>query len=64
MTPKQRKPKSIRLSEWDEKRSEEIAYNLDLRWHGWARKLFKWSNGQPMRVIRQIYEFDDQEHCL
>ncbi len=63
MTPKQRKPKSIRLSEWDEKRSEEIASNLGIKWHGWMRRLVKWSNGQPVRTIRMIKEFDDQEHC-
>jgi hypothetical protein len=60
---KQRRPKSIRLTEADELRSAEIAERFDMSWHRWMVTLVRWSNAQPKYVVREINEFHDQEHC-
>ena len=46
-----------------ELKSEKVARSRGVKWHRWILKLIQWSNSQSKEVIRQIHEFDDQEHC-
>jgi len=53
---KQASPKSLRLSPDELAKSAKVAESMELSWHGWVRRLIRWSNEQKPKKIKRIVE--------
>ena len=60
----QRAPRSIRLTEVEEIKTDKLAKRAGLTWHGWLKGLISGAILKEERRIKRVMERDDQERCI
>lgn len=62
----QRAPRSIRLTEDEEKKSDRLAKREGLKWHSWAVKTLREAiagGEKPKKIKRLASDHSEQERC-